>query len=68
MAWSSSCCLAMELRLGEKVLVALERALSLQERGLIRARVDVDERVAFMNELALLVMNSGDETVHLAGD
>ncbi len=50
--------------LGEDALIVLEGAFSLGEGGLVGARIDVDERLAFVNDLAFLVVNGHD----LAGD
>ena len=67
-SWSSIICLAMalraqrgavaleiHLRLGEHVFVSLQRALRLQQRRPVGARIDINQRIAFVDALALLV-------------
>ena len=46
--------LQIHLRLGQYVLVALQRPLCLQQRRLIGARIDVDQRIALAYLLTLL--------------
>jgi len=60
--------LEVHLCLGEKIGVAFERTLCLKQGGLVGAGVNVNQRIAFADELALLVMDSGDDAVYLAGD
>ena len=54
--------------MGEKIGVAVKRALGLEKGSLVRPRVNVDQRIAFADELALLVMYGCDNSIDLAGD
>ena len=45
----------VHLRLGEQILVSLQRALRLQERRAVRTRIDVNQRIALLYQLTLLV-------------
>ena len=60
--------LEVHLGLGEKIGVAFERALGLEKGCLVGAGVDVDQRIAFANELAFFVVDGRDDSIDLAGD
>ena len=54
--------------MGEEIGVAFERALGLEKRSFVGARVDVNQRIAFADELAFFVVDSRDDSIDLAGD
>ena len=58
----------VHLRLGKQALVAIERPLRLLELRLIGPVVDIDERVAFVYELAFTIVNRSDHTSDLCRD
>ncbi len=43
----------VHLRLGEHILVSLQRPLRLQKRRAVRTRIDVDQRIALLYPLTL---------------
>src|SRR6266853_6663837 len=48
--------------------IALKRALCLHELRLIWSSINFDQRLAFLNKLAFLVMNGSDYAGDLTGD
>ena len=58
----------IHLCLGQQILIPLQRALGLQQIRLVRAGIDIDQRVAFADDLTFPVVHRGDNSVHLAGD
>ena len=67
---SPRCAVAFEihLRLGQDIDIPQEGALGLQYLRLKGARIDIDQGIAFVNDLTFDVVNGGDESVHLSGD
>src|SRR5271166_1345830 len=60
--------LKIHLCLRQQVLVSLERSLRLQKCGLELAIIDVRQRVALIDELALLISHCKEYPGHLAKD
>ena len=58
----------VHLRLGQNVLIPLQRSLCLQQRRLIGPRIDLDQRVPLMNKLPLAVLHRSDHPARLRGD
>jgi len=58
----------IHLRLCEYVLIALQRALRLQEIRLILARIDVDQRIALADHLPFFKVHGYNQAVNLAGN
>src|ERR1700739_292351 len=53
---------------GQNALVTFEGTLSLQKRGPVRTIVDINQRIALVNDLSFFVVHCGDYSVDLAGD
>ena len=58
----------IHLRFGEQILVAFERPLRLQKLSAVGTRIDVDQRIALVDALALRVVHGIDQAVDLAGN
>ena len=58
----------VHLRLGEQILVSLQRPLRLQERCAVRTRIDINQRIALVYPLTLFIMHGDDQAIHLAGN
>ena len=58
----------VHLRLGEQILIPLEDSLRLRQLGLVRPRIDVDERIALLDVLAFSIVHSSDHARDLSGD
>ncbi len=54
--------------LGQNTLVMLQRSLRLLQGGPVRSRVDINERITFLDPLILLVVHRLDHAVDLTGD
>ena len=60
--------LQIHLRFGQQILVAIERALRLDELRLVGPRIDIDQRIAFAHILAFAVMDGRNHARDLRGD
>src|SRR5258708_39492559 len=60
--------LGVHLPLCQKAFISVEGSLSLQQSRAIGAIVNINQRVAFANNLPLFVVHCSDDSVDLAGD
>ena len=54
--------------LREDIFVSLQRPLRLQKRCAVGTRIDVNQRIALIYSLTLLVVDVNDQAIHLAGN
>ena len=60
--------LQVHLRLGQQILIAFQGPLRLRQLRLVRPRIDIDQRIALLDHLALAIMHFRDDTRDLSGD
>src|ERR1700746_978399 len=53
---------------GQNALVTFEGTLSLQKGGAVGTVVDINQRIAFVNDLSFFVVHCGNYSVDLASD
>ena len=58
----------VHLRLRQNIGVALQRALGLHQLRLVGPRIDLDQRIALLDELAFAVVHRGDHSAGLRGN
>ena len=58
----------IHLGLGKNVGISLQRALGFEQLRLVGAGIDVDQRIAFLDELPFCVMYRGEDAAGLRGD